>query len=98
MQGWKLTCHKAEKRDKRDDGSAFVMIHSENKEGQLWRLESEGNGKYRIKYATDDYGMKGWKLTSHRFYPEKDDRDKESTYIMIHKDTLEGDLFNFEEI
>jgi len=95
-KGSYLTAHRYyDQKDKRDDSSTFVFLHKEKKEGQLFDIHPAGNGLYRITLATDDYGQRGWALTAHRYY-ENDKRDDTSTFVCLHREQKEGQLWNIQ--
>ena len=97
-EGAYLTAHRYyDQKDKRDDHSTYVFLHKEKKEAQLFDIHQESNGLYRITLATDDYGQKGWALTAHRYY-DNDKRDDSSSFLCLHKEQKEGQLWAIQKL
>jgi len=98
QKGWHLTAHRYLNKDKRDDHSTNLCLHKEKKEGQLFDITLDHEtGLYRIQLATDDYHQKRWSLTAHRHY-DHDKRDDDSTFVCLHKDHKDGQLWHIHKV
>lgn len=59
-----LSSHRVFSPEKIDFSTTKIMVHNENKEGQVFKLNQEYTGLYSIIYSDykDEYNMKGWKF------------------------------------
>lgn len=94
--GWFLVAHGIYDKDRRNDGSAYALVHKPGYEIRHWKIIKQG-GTYTISLANNAYLQSGWYLSAHRHY-NMDKRNDGSTYAIVHTPGFGGRDWKIEEV